>query len=192
MPRRAPRRARSGMVGNRRAPGARERMLPRRVGDRPLRTLIATKSRRKLSWPTRWRRAARSFIRASTLRRARSSRDGFAIVANSRAARMEFSSRPSRRKFSTAKVSRKFWSVFPASPSDSKVSDWAVAGVIMIVSSANSAAKRSAWGSPIHFSCSIESPSRDSTGGLTTLRPSPPFIGPAKRHCQLAERGRRR
>ena len=69
----------------------------------------------------------------------------------------------------TAKVSRKFSSVFPALPSDSKVSDWVVAGVIMIVSSASSAAKRSAWGSPIHSSCSIESPNRDSTGGLTSL-----------------------
>ncbi len=81
----------------------------------------------------------------------------------------ESSSRPYRRKFSTAKVSRKFSSVFPALPSDSKGSDWGVAGVTMIVSSANSAAKRSLWGSPFHSSCSIESPRRGSTGGLTSL-----------------------
>ena len=90
------------------------------------------------------------------------------------------------------KVLRKFSSVFPALPSDSKDSGWAVAEVIMIVSSASSAAKRSRWGSPIHSSCSIESPRRDSTGGLTSLSPSPTFIVPAKRHCQHAERGRRR
>ena len=93
----------------------------------------------------------------------------YAITPSSRQARMESSSRPRRRKSSIAKISRKFSSVFPALPSDPKVSGWVVAGVIMIVSSASSAAKRSAWGSPIHSSCSIESPNRDSTGGLTSL-----------------------
>ena len=71
--------------------------------------------------------------------------------------------------FLIAKVLRKFSCVYPALPSDSKDSGWAVAGVIMIVSSANSAVKRSLWGSPIHSSCSIESPRRVPTGGLTSL-----------------------
>ena len=109
------------------------------------------------------------YPRVDAVRLARSSPDASAIAPSLSPVPTESSSRPYRRKFSTAKVSRKFSSVFPALPSDSKGSDWVVAGVIMIVSSANSAAKRSLWGSPIHSSCSIESPRRDSTGGLTSL-----------------------
>ena len=116
----------------------------------------------------RWRRIAPSSIRASIAWRARSSRDAFAIAPSLSPARMESSSRRSQPRFSTAKVSRKFSCVFPALPSDSKGSDWDVAGVTMIVSSANSAEKRSLWGSPFHSSCSIESPKRGSTGGLTS------------------------
>jgi len=129
----------------------------------------ATKSRPAASWLTQCNRAAPSSIRALTLRRARSSRDASAIAPNSPAVHMESSSRPRRRSCSTAKSSRKFSFVFPASPSELKASASAVAGVTMIVSSAKSAAKRSAWDSPIHSSCSIGSPRRDSTSGLTSL-----------------------
>ncbi len=133
------------------AAGARQRILPRRIRSRPLRRSSATKFRPISSWPTRWRRIARSFIRASMRSTgtivARRIRDRAELAP----VRMESSSRPSRRRLSTAKVSRKFSSVFPALPSDSKVSDWAVAGVIMIVSSANSAAKRSAVGLAYSF-----------------------------------------
>jgi hypothetical protein len=158
MPRRAARRACGGNVGNRRASSARERVLWRRICNCSIR-----------------RNRQRGFNRPHIVRRARVgtrrllSAGRYYERHDSRATRMESSSRPRRRRRSIAKISRMFLSVYPGLPSDSKDNGWAVAGVIMIVSSANSAAKRSLWGSPIHSSCSIESPRRVPTGGLTSL-----------------------